>query len=192
MSSNERRYRPTKYTDYILPFDATTRSENRQIRGFPPSPDRNNPYYRRRTADNFLVPEPVHIAPTVARSSLTASASINDLSMDSKNNLLPLNYICQPVLTPVDIGKQISQQNRPRFPLIKKFTPTRIPSPVWNATIKDRHVSIPVLPSQKLLKEVSPLNKPLHICQMEMFIIECILPIPTPRVFLLFLTTCSE
>lgn len=65
----------------------------------------------------------------------------------------PFNYICRPVLTPVDIGKQISQQNRPRFPLIKKFTPTRIPSPVWNATIKDRHVSIPVLPSQKSRKE---------------------------------------
>lgn len=96
----------------------------------------------------------------------------------------PFNYICQPVLTPVDIGKQISQQNWPRFPLIKKFTPTRIPSPVWNATIKDRHVSIPVLPSQKSHKEVSPLNNPLHICQMEMFIIECILRITTTCVFL--------
>ena len=90
MSSNERRYRPTNYAGYVLPFDATTRNENRQLRDSPPSPDRYNPYYRRRTADNFPVPEPVHITPTIARSSLTASASINDPSMDGKNNLLPI------------------------------------------------------------------------------------------------------
>ena len=101
MSRNERRYRPINYAAYVQPSDSTTDSENRQLRYFPPPPDGYNPYCRRRTADNFPVPEPVHTAPTVARSGLIVSASTNGLSKDSKNHFLPFNYLCQRLLTPV-------------------------------------------------------------------------------------------
>jgi hypothetical protein len=175
MSSRERQYRPINYAASVPPLKSTTDSEKRQIRRLPSSPDGNNPYYRRRTADNFPQPKPAHVAPAITRSKLPVSASTNDLSKRQHRLFLSKSTILyQSLLTPMSLGKQTPQLSRPRFPLINKFTPTRIPSPVWKATSKDRHVSTPVLPSQKTHKEVSahssfPTNRSLHIYQRETF-----------------------
>jgi hypothetical protein len=84
MERNERRYIPLNYAQSHL--NAMSGSENRRASAVPPSsairPSQNkeNPYYnRRRTADNFPGPGLVHNGPAVVRSTLTASATMNEL-----------------------------------------------------------------------------------------------------------------
>ena len=100
-------------------------------------------FNRRRTDTAFPRPDLGHSAPTVARSGLTASVSSNDIS--------------QP--TP--------QPQRLRFPNLRRDNtpsgsrPSRIPTPVFDRKGEGenaRHVSTPILPSQKTKKEVYYLN----------------------------------
>jgi hypothetical protein len=94
MESNERRYRPLNYTAHVAPSSSTTNAENRQFATSPPAPDLANPYYRRRTADNFPGSAPVHSDPTVARSTLTASVSTNDMSKDNPSYTVEQQLMC--------------------------------------------------------------------------------------------------
>src|SRR4051794_14196041 len=92
-------------------------------------------YNRRRTDTNFPSPAPLHSAPTVARSGITASVSTNDISQPT-----PRAY-------------------RHRLAEIQNTSPSRIPSPVTSKSpVPVRYVSTPVLPSQRKQKEVSILS----------------------------------
>jgi hypothetical protein len=141
-----RQYLPTyEYIPYIPKAMATSSCP---FHAFPPSPPNiknNKPNgkelprsNRRRTTSTFQRPDLGHSAPTVAKSGLTASASVG--------------YLSQPSPKPQ------------RFAQFRRGTPTRIPSPIIDRSppppvppLPDlstllqakRFVSTPILPSQK-------------------------------------------
>ena len=154
---NPTQYRPYEYVPYIPTAVATG---TRPFRQFSPPPSRikdeiskakgkenanksPNGSDRRRTGFTSQRPNPGHSAPTIAKSSLTASVSTGDLSQPSPNS-----------------------QRQPIAQLRRRATPTRIPSPKFArsppppvprlpdiATLSrleaKRFVSTPLLPSQK-------------------------------------------
>jgi hypothetical protein len=140
MSANDawahtpRQYRPYTYVSSNLPKSTSMTSIDQRSSYVTSTPSRNistlpkpalAPYNRRRTDTSFPRPPPLHGAPTVAKSGLTASVSSNDISQSS-----PRHYRFAKV-----------------HDSISSIPASRIPTPV-------RFVSTPVLPSQRAQKEV--------------------------------------
>lgn len=87
MKRSERRCIPLNYAQPINTSDKRRASANPPSPTIPLSQNIENPYYNRsRTADNFAGPGVVHSGPAVFRSTLTSSATMNDLGKSAAIN----------------------------------------------------------------------------------------------------------